>query len=47
MPDELPPPVLAYDRSQRNRRAASLLAFLFALALAPYFAFAAMYFGPG
>lgn len=47
MAEELPPPVLAYDRVQRNRRAASFLAFLFALALTPYFAFAAMYFGEG
>jgi heat shock protein HtpX len=47
MPDELPPPVLAYDRVKRNRRAASFLAFLFALALIPYFAYAAMYFGGG
>jgi heat shock protein HtpX len=47
MPDELPPPVLAYDRVKRNRRAASFLAFLFALALTPYFAYAAMYFGEG
>jgi hypothetical protein len=47
MPDELPPPVLAYDRVERNRRAASFLVFLFALALTPYFAFAALYFGEG
>jgi heat shock protein HtpX len=47
MSDELPPPVLAYDRIQRNRRAASLLVYLFALALTPYFAFAALYFGEG
>lgn len=47
MAEELPPPVLAYDRVKRNRRAASFLAFLFALALTPYFAFAAMYFGEG
>jgi heat shock protein HtpX len=47
MAEELLPPVLAYDRVQRNRRAASLLAFLFALALTPYFVYAAMYFGQG
>lgn len=47
MSDELPPPVLAYDRVEHNRRASSLLAFLFALALTPYFAFAALYFGEG
>jgi heat shock protein HtpX len=47
MPDELPPPVLAYDRVKHNRRAASCLAFLFALALTPYFVFAAMYIGQG
>jgi heat shock protein HtpX len=47
MSDELPPPVLAYDRVQRNRRATSFLAILFALALTPYFAFAALYFGEG
>ena len=47
MAEELPPPVLAYDRVQRNRRAASFLACLFALALTPYFAFAALYFGEG
>jgi heat shock protein HtpX len=47
MSDELPPPVLAYDRVERNRRAASFLVFLFALALTPYFAFAALYFGEG
>jgi heat shock protein HtpX len=45
MADELPPPVLSYDRVERNRRAASFLAFLFALTLTPYFAFAALYFG--
>ena len=47
MSDELPPPVLSYDRVEHNRRAASFLAFLFALALTPYFAFAALYFGEG
>jgi heat shock protein HtpX len=47
MADELPPPVISYDRVERNRRAASFLAFLFALALTPYFAFAALYFGEG
>ena len=47
MSDELPPPVLAYYRVEHNRRAASWLAFLFALALTPYFAFAALYFGEG
>jgi heat shock protein HtpX len=45
--EELPAPVLAYDRAERNRRAASFLAFLFALALTPYFAFASLYFGEG
>jgi heat shock protein HtpX len=45
--EDLPPPVLAYDRVQRNRRAAAFLAFLFALVLTPYFAYAAMYFGGG
>jgi heat shock protein HtpX len=45
--EELPPPVLAYDRVKRNRRAASWLAFLFALVLTPYFIYAAMYFGGG
>jgi heat shock protein HtpX len=45
--EELPPPVLAYDRVQRNRRAASFLAWLFTLALTPYFAYAALYFGEG
>jgi heat shock protein HtpX len=44
---DLPPPVLAYDRVERNRRAASFLAFLFALVLSPYFVYAAMYFGGG
>jgi heat shock protein HtpX len=47
VPDELPPPVLAYDRVERNRRAASWLIFLFTLTLTPYFAFAAMYVGEG
>jgi len=47
MAEDLPPPVLAYDRVQRNRRAASFLAFLFALVLTPYFVYAAMYFGGG
>ena len=45
--EELPPPVLAYDHVKRNRRAASCLAFLFALVLTPYFIYAAMYFGGG
>jgi heat shock protein HtpX len=45
--EELPPPVLAYDRVKHNRRVASFLFFLFALALTPYFVFAAMYFGEG
>lgn len=47
MSDELPPPVSAYDRVGRNRRAAAWLIVLFALALTPYFAFAALYFGEG
>jgi heat shock protein HtpX len=47
MSDELPPPVLAYDRIQRNRRTAFLLSFLFALTLTPYFVYAALYFGEG
>jgi heat shock protein HtpX len=47
MSDKLPPPVLSYDRAARNRRAASFLIYLFALALTPYFAFAALYFGEG
>jgi heat shock protein HtpX len=47
MTDELPPPVLAYDRIQRNRRAAFLLSSFFALTLTPYFAYAALYFGEG
>ena len=47
MPEELPSPVLAYDRVKRNRRAASFLTCLFALALTPYFAFAALYVGEG
>ena len=47
MSDELSPPVLAYDRVQHNRRVASWLAFLFVLALTPYFAFAALYVGQG
>ncbi len=47
MSDELSPPVLAYDRIERNRRAAFWLISLFALALTPYFAFAALYFGEG
>jgi heat shock protein HtpX len=45
--DEFSPPVLAYDRVKRNRRAASWLVFLFVLALTPYFAFVALYFGEG
>jgi heat shock protein HtpX len=45
--EKLLPPVLAYDRVQRNRRTAFFLAFLFALVLTPYFIYAAMYFGGG
>jgi heat shock protein HtpX len=47
MPDELRPPVLAYDRVKRNRRAAFCLVFLFALALTPDLLFAALYVGEG
>ena len=47
MSDEFSPPVLAYDRVERNRHVASWLVFLFVLALTPYFAFAALYFGEG